>query len=383
MAEKKYMRRAIELAKLGEGFVSPNPMVGAVIVKDNQIIAEGYHAKYGDLHAERAAIANSTSSLKDSTLYVTLEPCCHFGKQPPCTDAIIESGISKVIIGSDDPNPFVNGKGIRILEEHGIEVETHFLKEECDQLNSVFFHFIKNKTPYGILKYAMTLDGKICTSSGDSKWITGDKARKYVHHLRGKYTAIMAGIGTIIADNPMLNCRMAGAKNPIRIICDTNLRISENSNIVKSAKEIKTIIACKPFSTIDATTYSDTYDTYLLQSMQKKSEALRKNFCEILEIPIDFKSGHIDVGILWKKLGQMGIDSILIEGGGTLAYSLIEQDLINKVFAFIGPTIIGGAKAKTPVEGKGICLISDACSFQLENITKIDKDLCIEAIRKK
>ncbi|MBD8974028.1 MAG: bifunctional diaminohydroxyphosphoribosylaminopyrimidine deaminase/5-amino-6-(5-phosphoribosylamino)uracil reductase RibD, partial [Clostridiales bacterium] len=243
--EEKYMRRAIELAKSGVGKVNPNPLVGAVIVKDGQIISEGYHAKYGDLHAERNAFRNlkNAEEAKGAEMYVTLEPCCHQGKQPPCTQAIIEHGIRKVYVGSNDPNALVAGKGIRQLREAGIEVETEVLKEECDALNPVFFHYITTKTPYVLMKYAMTLDGKIATRTGHSKWISGEESRARVQQTRNALKGIMVGIGTVLNDDPMLTCRIPDGRDPIRIICDSKLRIPLSSQVVTTAKEIPTIVA--------------------------------------------------------------------------------------------------------------------------------------------
>ena len=238
-----YMKRAIALAKLATGHTSPNPLVGAVVVKDNTIIGEGYHHKAGTAHAEVHALNQAGDNAKGATLYVTLEPCSHYGKTPPCTEALIEAGIKKVYVGNLDPNPKVAGGGIKILNDHGIETETGILEEECRQLNDIFFHYIQNDIPYTALKYAMTLDGKIATATGESKWITGEEARRHVHTLRHQYAAIMAGIGTVLADDPMLNARIEHGNDPIRVICDSNLRISEGSNIVKTAREIPTIIA--------------------------------------------------------------------------------------------------------------------------------------------
>ena len=236
------MLRAIQLAKKGEGWTNPNPMVGAVIVKDGQIIGEGYHKKYGELHAERNAIASLTESAEGAVLYVTLEPCCHHGKTPPCTEAILEQKIQKVVIGSRDPNPKVAGKGAQILREAGITVIEDFMREECDQLNPVFFHYITTKMPYVVMKYAMTLDGKIATKTGASKWITGEAARREVQHMRHQYMGIMAGIGTVLADDPMLNVRVEGWRSPVRILCDSKLRIPLDSQIVKSAEKYRTIV---------------------------------------------------------------------------------------------------------------------------------------------
>lgn len=214
MTDRDYMMRAIELAKKGAGWTNPNPMVGAVIVKNGKIIGEGYHEKCGELHAERNAIASLKESAEGATLYVTLEPCCHHGKTPPCTNAILENKIARVVIGSRDPNPKVAGKGAAILCNAGIRVEEDFMREECDKLNPVFFHYITTGTPYVVMKYAMTADGKIATKTGASKWITGEAAREEVHNMRHLYMGIMAGIGTVIADDPLLNVRIEGKKKP-------------------------------------------------------------------------------------------------------------------------------------------------------------------------
>ena len=236
MTDTDYMRMALELAKRGMGRTSPNPMVGAVIVRDGQVIGQGWHARCGDLHAERSALKNCTEDPAGATMYVTLEPCCHQGRQPPCTEAVLAAGIARVVVGSDDPNPLVAGKGIGILRRAGVTVETGVLKEACDDLNRVFFHYIRTGRPYVVMKYAMTLDGKIATRTGASRWITGEAARRRVHEDRHRYSAIMAGVGTVLADDPLLTCRMEGGRNPIRVICDTHLRTPLTSRIVFSGK---------------------------------------------------------------------------------------------------------------------------------------------------
>ena len=242
--EEKYMKRAIALAKEGEGSCHPNPLVGAVLVKDGMIIGEGYHKKCGDLHAERNAILSLNESAEGSTMYVNLEPCCHYGKTPPCTEAIIEDKIARVVIGSRDPNPQVAGKGVRILRDAGIKVTEDFMRDECDEINKIFFHYITRKRPYVIMKYAMTADGKIATKTGASKWITGPESLRRVHELRNACMGIMVGIGTVLADDPMLNCRIEGGKDPVRIICDSKLKIPVDSNIVRTAGEIDTVVVC-------------------------------------------------------------------------------------------------------------------------------------------
>ena len=222
--DKRYMALALKLAEQGAGWTSPNPMVGAVIVKDDQIIGQGYHARCGDLHAERAALKNCTADPAGATLYVTLEPCCHQGRQPPCTEAILKAGIARVVVGSPDPNPLVAGKGNRLLREHGVQVEEHVLQAQCDRLNRAFLKYISTGRPYVVMKYAMTMDGKIAAHTGASQWVTGEEARQHVQTLRHRHRAIMAGVGTVIADDPRLTCRLPGGRDPIRVICDTRLR---------------------------------------------------------------------------------------------------------------------------------------------------------------
>lgn len=351
------MRRAIHLAKKGCGYTNPNPMVGAVIVKDGKIIGEGYHEKIGGLHAERNALKNCKEDPKGAEIYVTLEPCCHYGKTPPCTQALIEAGIKKVYVGNTDPNPKVAGGGIKILKEHGIEVETGILEEECRQINDIFFHYIQNDIPYTALKYAMTLDGKIATAAGESKWITGETAREHAHQLRHQYAAIMAGIGTVLADDPMLNARIENGNDPIRVICDSNLRIPEDSQIVKTAKQIKTIIA----------TVSDD---------KEKIKRLEENGCQIIKTAP--QNGKVDIKELLKHLRTMEIDSVLVEGGGILNESLIQNGCVHKVYAYIAPKLFGGEKAKTPVEGKGIHKISDAIIFDELKATPLGRDILLE-----
>ena len=275
--ERKYMERAIELAKRARGFTSPNPMVGAVIVKDGKVIGEGYHERCGELHAERNALASMTESAEGATIYVALEPCCHYGKTPPCTEAIIEHKLAKVVIGSRDPNPLVSGKGAAILRKAGIEVVEDFMREECDAINPIFFHYITTKRPYVAMKYAMTMDGKIATRTGASKWITGEAARNHVQTLRHAYKGIMVGIGTVLADNPMLNCRMQGGIDPVRIVCDTHLRIPMDCQIVQTADTIETILATST-------------------NEKEKIDQLIKKGVQILQIPE--KDGCIDLNLL-------------------------------------------------------------------------------------
>lgn len=359
--ERKYMERAIELAKRARGFTSPNPMVGAVIVKDGRVIGEGYHERCGELHAERNALASLTESAEGATIYVTLEPCCHYGKTPPCTEAIIEHKLAKVVIGSRDPNPLVSGKGAAILRKAGIEVVEDFMREECDAINPIFFHYITTKRPYVAMKYAMTMDGKIATRTGASKWITGEAARNHVQTLRHAYKGIMVGIGTVLADNPMLNCRMQGGIDPVRIVCDTHLRIPMNCQIVQTADTIETILATST-------------------NEKGKIEQLIKKGVQILQIPE--KDGCIDLNLLMQTLGEKGIDSILLEGGGRLNDSFLREKLIQKAYVYLAPKIFGGEDAKTPVEGIGISLPEQSANFKLQQIQQIEEDILLEYIAK-
>lgn len=363
MAEEQFMKRAIELAKQGTGWTAPNPLVGAVVVKNGRVIGEGYHRKYGELHAERNALAACTEDPAGATLYVTLEPCCHYGKTPPCTEIIIEKKIAKVVIGSRDPNPKVAGKGARILREHGIEVVEDYMREACDALNPVFFHYITTKTPYVVLKFAMTLDGKIATRTGASKWITGEAARNHVHQLRGRYAGILAGIGTVLADDPMLNCRIDGAHQPLRIILDSHLRIPMGSRLVRSAKEYPLLIVCNE-SARDREEGAS--------RIQKLEEAGAK----VWTLPE--KNGHPDLNVLMQRLGEEKIDSVLIEGGGTVNEAALKAHIVHHVYAYIAPKIFGGEDAKTPVEGSGIRLPQECANLRLAKITVLLNDMLLE-----
>ncbi len=357
MPERKFMERAIELAKKGKGWTNPNPLVGAVIVKDGRIIGEGFHERCGELHAERNAIASLRESAKGAEIYVTLEPCCHYGRTPPCTEAIIEQGIGTVIIGSADPNPQVCGKGVKILRAAGITVIEDYMREECDELNPVFFHYMNTKMPYVTMKYAMTADGKIATKTGRSQWISNEKSRELVHRMRHESMAIMAGIGTVLADDPMLNVRVGGLKSPIRIICDTKLRIPEDCRICRTAAEYRTIIACG-------------------KADGNKAERLRKMGIEVLEL--GQTEGGIDLKELMMKLGEMGIDSILLEGGADLNDSALRAGIVQKIIVFIGPKVFGGKEARAPVEGKGVELVEQSVKLKFKNVQLIDEDIMIE-----
>ena len=356
----EYMRRAMELAERGVGFTNPNPMVGAVIVKGGKVIGEGWHERCGEWHAERNAFKNCTVSAEGATMYVTLEPCCHYGKTPPCTEAIIEHGIARVVIGMEDPNPLVAGKGIAFLREAGIEVVCGIEEEALREQNRVFLKYISTRLPWVALKAAMTLDGKIATRTGDSKWITGAEARAYVHELRHRFMAILVGIGTAVADDPLLNCRIEGrgVRQPIRVVVDSNARLSLESQLVQTAEEYRTIVAYTRFAP------------------EERVKALREAGVEMLLC--EEKEGLVDVRNLLELLGQFGIDSILLEGGGSLNYTFLAEGLADELYAFVAPKIVGGMNAKTPVEGTGVEKMADAINLELKNVLNIGDDVLLK-----
>lgn len=357
MNDIKYMKLAIELAKQGAGLVNPNPLVGAIIVKNNQIIGQGYHEYYGGFHAEINALKNCEVSPVGGKLYVTLEPCCHYGKTPPCTQAIIDSGISEVIIGALDPNPLVAGNGVKILEDNNIKVKIGILEKECQSLNKIFLKYIKNKIPYVVLKYAMTMDGKIATYKNKSKWITSKKTRQVAHYTRLQLMAIMVGVNTVINDDPQLTCRIENGHNPIRIICDSNLKTPLNSKVVQTAKKITTYIA------------TSSQDINKIKTYQKYG-------CQIISVLR--KDNHLDLRDLIHKLGNMGIDSILIEGGSQLNWSALNEKIVDEVHTYIAPKIFGGM-ALTPVSGLGVAYPFQAIKLKPYHCQLIGKDYLIKS----
>ncbi|MFW6319497.1 MAG: bifunctional diaminohydroxyphosphoribosylaminopyrimidine deaminase/5-amino-6-(5-phosphoribosylamino)uracil reductase RibD, partial [Bacillota bacterium] len=337
-----------------------NPMVGAVIVNKGKIIGEGYHQRFGEAHAEVNAIKNATAPVKGATMYVTLEPCSHFGKTPPCSQLIIKHDIARVVIASRDPNPLVSGCGIQQLKQAGIEVEIGILDKENKILNKSFFKYMIDRKPHVILKTAMTLDGKTATISNQSKWISNEFSRAYVHELRHELQAIMVGINTVNYDDPMLTTRRLNEHNnhqPIRIIVDSQLSINIKSYIVQSAKHIPTII---------------------LTTNQANKDKIKT--LETLGVPI-LIVGTIDnkVNLLeaMDMLGRRGISSILLEGGSTLAFSALKEGIVDEVYSFIAPKIFGGKTAPTAVGGTGVKRVEDAVNLNLKSIKQFNGDVCL------
>lgn len=360
--DEEYMSIAIELAKKGKGLVNPNPLVGAIIVKQGQIIGEGFHEYYGGPHAEVNAFKSvpkeAFKEVEGSTIYVTLEPCCHYGKTPPCVNAIIGNKIKRVVIGCLDPNPLVSGKSIEILKNNGIEVTIGILEEECKKINEVFIKYVYTKIPYVIMKSAMTLDGKIATYSGESKWITGEEARAEVHKLRNEFSSIMVGIGTILGDNPELTCRIGHGRNPIRIVVDSCLRIPLDSKVINIKDNSFTIVAT-----------TDKAD-------KDKIKLLKDKGVKVMIIPM--LNEKVDLRSLMIKLGELNIDGVLLEGGSTLNYSALEQGIVDKVQFYIAPKIIGGSMAKTPVGGNGISSIMNAIMLKNLSVSNFGNDILVQ-----
>ena len=378
------MEQAMRLAQQGEGMVNPNPLVGALIVCGDDVVARGYHHRYGDLHAERDAFRYAEEhdvDCKGATMYVTLEPCCHHGHQPPCTEAVIERGIRRVVVGLLDPNPLVAGKGVEALRNAGIEVDVleqaastvcsdiiATLIKQLKTQNRVFRKYITTNLPWLTAKWAMTLDGKIATVTGDSKWITGEKARQHVHLVRRNHMAILCGIGTVLADDPMLSVRLTEdtmrkvgiqeheVRQPIRIVADRQARIPLESQLVRTAHELPLIIA-----------YADGADEEKLQQLRDAGVMLWN--CNTLRELI-------------QRAGAENIDSILLESGGTLSEALLHEGLVDEVMAFIAPKIIGGKMAKTPVEGDGVAMMSESIELEDRTVQVFDDDVLITGLVK-
>lgn len=358
-SDEAYMDLALKLAERGRGWASPNPMVGAVIVKEGRILGQGYHARCGDLHAERAALAACTEDPRGATLYVTLEPCCHHGRQPPCTEAILAAGIRRVVVGSGDPNPKVAGKGLAMLRAAGVEVREHVAEAACTRLNQVFFHYIRTGLPYVVLKYAMSLDGKIASYTGASQWITGEEARQHVHKLRGTYRAILVGVGTVLADDPLLTCRIEGGRDPLRVICDSRLRTPFTARVIQTAREVPTLLAtCET----DAERLAR-YEQYGVQ---------------VVSLPA--VEGRVSLLSLLRYLGKAQVDSVLVEGGGTLHWSMLAEGLVHKVVAYVAPLLLGGAGAVSPVEGVGFPHPDAALRLHTPTVTRLGEDFLVEGL---
>ena len=358
MTDEEYMKQALRLARRGRGWTSPNPMVGAVLVKDSRIIGRGYHRLFGGNHAEVNALQNARTAPDGTTLYVTLEPCCHYGKTPPCVDAIISNKITRVVIGTLDPNPQVSGKGVKILNENGIETKVGVLEEECRELNEAYFKYMTTGLPLVTLKFAQTLDGRIATATGDSRWISSEEFRKRAHRLRATSDAVLVGIDTALADNPQLTVRLVRGRNPTRIILDSRLRIPPDSEIVRTRDVAPVMIA--------TTAVAD----------KKKVAQLRKMGIDILVIQPD-EFGEIDLKHLLRALGERNISSLLVEGGARVITSFLRQNLADKVVIAIAPRILG--KGIDAVGELNIARLSQALQLTFQKISRAGADIVVEA----
>lgn len=352
-----FMDLAFKLALKGKGRTSPNPMVGALVVKNSRIIGQGYHEKAGLAHAEAIALDDAGLKAKGATLYVTLEPCTHFGRTPPCVDKIIKSGIKKVIVGMVDPNPLNNGRGIRILKAEKIKTEVGLLENKLRKLNRAFIKYITRKIPFVTVKVGESLDGKIATRTGDSKWITSDRSRAYAHRLRSDYDAVMVGVNTILRDNPKLDVWFS-KKQPVKIIVDSQLSIPQEANVFSRKSSV--IIVTLPVKS----------------GQETENRKILVQKAKILEVKE--KAGQINLKDMMKKLAQAEITNILVEGGGTLIGGLFDEGLVDKVLFFISPKIIGGKEAISSVMGRGIARIDKAVKLKEVELRRIGEDFLFE-----
>lgn len=393
--DEQYMQEALDLAQTARRAVRPNPMVGAILVKDGNILARGYHKGLGLPHAEIDALRQVTKEeAEGSTLYVTLEPCCHQGRTPPCTKAIQAAKIKKVVVAMEDPNPKVAGKGLAILREAGVEVVSGVLEAEARKVNEIFIHYISQGLPYVVAKYAMTADGKIATHTGDSQWITGEEARAHVHKIRADLAGIMVGINTVLHDDPLLTARLPQAVQPVRIICDSHLRLPCSSQLAQTARTYRTIVAYTPATNTPASAARPQETQACLQDKEvqeaeaclqdkevqeaqeaqaSKARALEALGVELLPIPARDRE-YLDLRALLKALAAREIDSLLVEGGGTLHASLFEEKLVDKVLVYVGGKLLGGKEAPTPLEGVGVAKMKDALPLTLEGIESWGSD---------
>ncbi len=340
--DNHFMREAIRLARKGIGKTSPNPIVGAVIVRNGKIIGRGYHKKFGGPHAEINAIKDANGSIKGATLYITLEPCCHYGKTPPCVETLIKEKIGRVVVGTLDPNPRVNGKGVKTLRSKGIKVDVRILEDECRELNEHYFKFIRSGIPYVTVKYAQTLDGRIATKTGNSQWISSKELRTYVHRLRAVNDCIMVGVGTVIADDPQLTVRYAKGRNPLRVVVDSRLRIPLGSSVLKDNDSHLTTIATTS------------------KAPSRKVIADKNLGAEVLVVKKD-KKGGVSLKDLLRELGKKGIASVMVEGGSDIITSLLKANLVDKMIILTAPKIMG--KGLEAIGDLGVCKIKDAIKF--------------------
>jgi diaminohydroxyphosphoribosylaminopyrimidine deaminase/5-amino-6-(5-phosphoribosylamino)uracil reductase len=355
--DERWMKRVLRLAEMGRGRTSPNPMVGAILVKDGEVAGEGYHAKAGEAHAEIIALQQAREEARGAVLYLNLEPCTHYGKTPPCAPQVIESGVKRVVIGMEDPNPLVKGKGIEMLRRAGLDVEVGILEKECQRLNEAFCKYILKKEPFVILKVAATVDGKIATRNGDSKWISGEASRRFVHKLRDQVDGVLVGIGTVLKDDPQLTARIRGGRDPYRIVLDSRLKIPEEAKVIGTSPS-KTIIAATEFAPKD------------------KIEKLEKRGVQILIL--DSQEGKINLKSCLSKLGEIGMMSLLVEGGSQINGSFLDEGLIDKLLLFLSPKLIGDHQALGIFGGRGVSSLEEAVALKEMKTRRVGEDILLE-----
>jgi len=362
--DERLMRQALSLARRGLGSTSPNPVVGALVVKDGRIIGSGYHKRAGVPHAEIMALREAGDGARGATLYVTLEPCNHYGRTPPCTKAILESGISTVVIGIRDPNPHVTGGGAAYLRAQRLEVRCGVLDEACEAVNEVYIKYVTQDRPFVIIKAALTLDGWIATNRGDSKWITNERSRRFVHTLRRRADAIMVGVETVIADDPLLTpyLQKGSGRNPLRVIVDTHLRVPLESRIFTEETSALTSIAA---------------GSRVSTAKKKRIEGLG---AQVIRCKV--RDGHVELEELLDKLAKNSICSVLVEGGAGLFSSIIRDRLVDKYYLFLAPKLLGGDNGVPFTRGAGCDIIKNCMELDIERVRRFDDDIMVEAYPK-
>jgi diaminohydroxyphosphoribosylaminopyrimidine deaminase/5-amino-6-(5-phosphoribosylamino)uracil reductase len=357
MDDQQWMKRALRLAEKGRGRTSPNPMVGAILVKDGKVVGEGYHAKTGEAHAEIIALQQAREEARGAILYLNLEPCTHYGKTPPCAPQVIEAGVKRVVIGMEDPNPLVKGKGIEILRKAGLDVAVGILEKECRRVNEAFCKYILKKEPFVILKVAATLDGKMATRNGDSKWISGEASRRFVHKLRDQVDGVMVGIGTVLKDDPLLTARIRGGRDPYRIVLDSRLKVPEEAKVIGTSPS-KAIIATTELAPKD------------------KIEKFEKRGVQVLVL--DSKEGRVNLKSCLSKLGEIGMMNLLVEGGSQVNGSFLDEGLIDKLLLFLSPRLIGDHQALGIFGGRGVFILPKAIVLKEIKTKRLGEDILLE-----
>lgn len=354
------MDRALALAERAAGRTSPNPMVGAVVVRDGRVVGEGYHAAAGQPHAEVVALRQAGEAARGATLYVTLEPCCHYGRTPPCTREVIGAGVTRVVAAMLDPNPRVAGRGVEELRRAGVEVRVGCREEEARRLNEAFCKYITTGVPFVTYKAALSLDGKVATAGGDSRWISGEESRGLVHRLRDRYDAVMVGVGTVLADDPLLTCRLEGGRDPVRVVVDSRGRLPLNARLLHSGSRARTLVTTTA-------------------AMPGETRAALEAIPGVEVMEVASSGGRVDPEALLRALGEREITSVLLEGGPTLAASMLAGGWVDKIMFFLAPLLVGGARAPSPLGGEGVARLGDARRLRDVRVERVGEDILVTA----